>query len=214
MDKLGSIVFNFHSFVSADDFGSEINSSQSEGMCILLFKIQKFPNYVINMQIQSVHHWVMSDSLWPHGLQHTRPPCPSATPRVYPNSCSLSQWCHPAISSSVVPISSCLQSFPASGSFPMSQFFASGGQSIGVSPSVLPMNIWDWFPLGWTGWISLQSKGLSRVFSNTTVQNINSSALSLLYGPTVTYIHDYWICLYTSRVIHKHKTSTCSLLFQ
>ena len=135
MDKLGSIVFNFHSFVSADDFGSEINSSQSEGMCILLFKIQKFPNYVINMQIQSAHHWVMSDSLWPHGLQHTRPPCPSATPRVYPNSCSLSQWCHPTISSSLVAFSSRLQSFPASGSFPMSQLFTLGGQSIGVSAS-------------------------------------------------------------------------------
>ena len=115
---------------------------------------------------------VMSDSLWPHGLQHARPLCPSPTPRVYPNSCPLSQWCYPTISSSVVPFSSCLQSFPASGSFQMSQFFASGDQSIGVSAStsVLPMNIQDWFPLGWPGWISLQSKGLSRVFSNTTVQ--------------------------------------------
>ena len=118
---------------------------------------------------------VVSNSLQPHGLQHTRPPCPSATPRVYPNSCPLSQWYHPTISSSVIPFSSCLQSFPASGSFPMSQFFASGGQSIGVSAStsVLSMNIQDWFPLGWTGWISLQSKGLSRVFSNTTVSVAN-----------------------------------------
>ena len=101
-----------------------------------------------------------------------RPPCPSPTPRVYPNSCSLSQWCHPAISSSVVPFSSCLQSFPASGSIHMSQFFVSGGQSIGVSASasVLPMNIQDWFPLGWTGWICLQSKGHSRVISNTILQ--------------------------------------------
>ena len=117
-------------------------------------------------------HSVMSDSLWPHELQHTRPPCPSPTPRVYLNSCPLSSWCSPTISSSVVPFSSCLQSFPASGSFPMSQFFKSGGQNIGVSasPSVLPMNIQDWFLLGWTGWIVLQSKGLSRVFSNTTVQ--------------------------------------------
>ena len=115
---------------------------------------------------------VMSNSLRPHGLQHTRPPCPSPTPRVYSNSCPLSQWCHPTISSSVVPFSSCLQSFPASGSFQMSQLFASGGQSIGVSASasVLPMNIQDLFPLGWTGWISLKSRGLSRVFSNTTVQ--------------------------------------------
>ena len=117
-------------------------------------------------------HSVMSDSLQPHGLQHARPPCPSPTPRVYSNSCPLSPWCHPAISSSVIPFSSCLQSFPASGSFQISQFFTSGGQSIGVSASasVLPMNIQDWFPLGWTSWISLQSKGLSRVFPNTTVQ--------------------------------------------
>ena len=117
-------------------------------------------------------HSFMFDSLRPHEPQHTRPPCPSPTPRVHPNSCPLSRWCHPTISSSVVPFSSCSQSFPASGSFQMSQFFASGGQSIGVSAStsVLPMNIQDWSPLGWTGWISLQSKGLSRVFSNTTVQ--------------------------------------------
>ena len=115
---------------------------------------------------------VVSDSLRPHGLQHTRLPCPSLTPWAYSNSCPLSQWCYPTISSSVGPFSSCLQSFPASGSFQMSQFFTSGSQSIGVSAStsVLPMNIQDWFPLGWTGWISLQSKGLSRVFSNTTVQ--------------------------------------------
>ena len=115
---------------------------------------------------------IVSDSLRPHGLQHPRPPCPSPTPGVYPDSCPLSRWCHPAISSSVIPFSSCFQSFPASGPFPRSQFFASGGQSIGVSAStsVLPMNIQDWSPLGWTGWISLHSKGLSRVFSNTTVQ--------------------------------------------
>ena len=115
---------------------------------------------------------VVSNSLQPHGLQHARLPCPSPTPRAYSNSCPSSQWCHPTISSSVAPFSSCLQSFSASRSFPMSQFFASGGQSIGASTSssVLPMNIQDWFPLGWTGWISLQSKGLSRVFSNITVQ--------------------------------------------
>ena len=122
---------------------------------------------------------VMSDPLWPHGLQHTRPPYPSPTPEIYSNSCPLSQWCHPAISSSVVPFS-CLQSFPTSGSFPMSQFIALGGQSIGVSAStsVLPMNTQDWSPLGWTGWISLQSKGLSRVFSNTTVHQFFSAQLS------------------------------------
>ena len=115
---------------------------------------------------------VVSDSLLPHGLQHARTPCPSPTPRVYPNPCPLSRWWHPTISSSVVPLSSCPQSLPASGSFPVSQLFTSGGQSIGVSAlaSVLPMNTQDWSPLGWIGWISLQSKGLSRVFSNTTVQ--------------------------------------------
>ena len=115
---------------------------------------------------------VVSDSSRPHEPQHTRTPCPSQTARVYPNPCPLSQWCHPTISSSVVPFSSRPQSFPASESFQMSQLFASGGQSIGVSAStsVLPMNTQDWSPLEWTGWISLQSKGLSRVFSNTTVQ--------------------------------------------
>ena len=117
-------------------------------------------------------HSVVSNSLRTHELQHTRPPCPSPTPVVYPNSCPSSRWCHPAISSSVIPFSSCPLSLPASGSFPMSQLFAWDGQSIGVSASAsfLPMNIQGWFPLGWTGWISLQSKGLSRVFSNTTVQ--------------------------------------------
>ena len=113
----------------------------------------------------------MSDSLLPHESQHTRPPCPSPSPRVHSDSRPSSRWCHPTISSSVIPFSSHLQSFPASGAFQMSQFFTSGGQSIRVSysTSVLPMNIQDWFPLGWTVWISLQSKGLSRVF-NTTVQ--------------------------------------------
>ena len=115
---------------------------------------------------------VVSNSLWPHGLQHARPPCPSQTPRACSNSCLLSWWCHPTISSSVFPFSSCLQSFPASGSFPMNQFFASGGQSSGVSASTsrLPVNFQDWSPLGWTGWISLQFQGLSGVFSNITVQ--------------------------------------------
>ena len=126
---------------------------------------------------------VVSNSLQPHGLQHARLPCSSPTPGVYPSPCPLSWWCHPTISSSVVPFSSCPQSFRASGSFPMSRFFTSGGQSIGVSASAsgLPKNIKDWFPFGWTGWISLQSKGLSRVFSNTTVQKHQffSSQLSL-----------------------------------
>ena len=116
---------------------------------------------------------VISDSSWPHELQHASPPCPLPAARGYPNPCPLSRWCHPTISSSVVPFSSCPQSFPASGFFQMNQLFTSDGQSIGVSAStsVPPMNTQDWSPLGWTGWISLQSKGLSRVFSNTTVQN-------------------------------------------
>ena len=115
---------------------------------------------------------VMSDSLQSHGPQHARLPCPSPNPGVYPNSCPSSRWCHPTIPSSVIPFSACPQSFQASGSFQMSQLFTWGGQSIRVSAStsVLPMNTQDWFPLGWTGWTSLQSKGLSRVFSNTIVQ--------------------------------------------
>ena len=116
-------------------------------------------------------HSVVSDSLRLHGLQHARLPCPSPTPRACSNSCPSSQWSHPTISSSVIPFSSCLQSLPASGSFPVSQFFSSGSQSIGASASVLPMSIQDWFPLRLTGLISSQSKGLSKVFSNTTVQN-------------------------------------------
>ena len=146
--------------------------------------------------VQSVQfsHSVMSDSLQPHGLQHTRLPCPSPTPRACSNSCPSIQWCHPTISSSVVPLSSHLQSFPASGYFPMSQFFTSGGQSIGVSASasVLPKNIQDWFPLGLTDWISLQFKGPSRVFSNTTVQKHQFFCIQFLYSPTLTSIHDYW----------------------
>ena len=133
----------------------------------------------------------MSDSLRPHRLEHPRPPCLSPTPGVYSNSCPLSQWCHPIISSSVVPFSSRLQSFPESGFFQMSQFFISGGQSIGVSASasVRPMNIQSWFPLGWTGWISLQPKGLSRVFSPATqFKGINSLVLSFLYSPSHPYM--------------------------
>ena len=128
---------------------------------------------------------VVSDSLRSHEPQHTRPPCPSPTPGVYPNSCLLSPWCHLAIWSSVIPFSFCLQSFLTSGSFQMTQFFASGGQNIGVSASisVLPMNTQDRSPLGWTGWISLQTKGYSKVFSNTTVKSISSSTLSFLYSP-------------------------------
>ena len=145
-------------------------------------------SYIIALEsIESVKFSsVISDSLWPHGLQHARLPCPSPTLGTCSNSCPLSQWYHPTISSSVIPLSSCFQSCPASGSFPMSQFFTSGSQSIGVSASasVLPMNTQDWFPLGWTGWISLQSKELS----NTQFKSINLLALSLLYGPILTWL--------------------------
>ena len=137
---------------------------------------------------------VASNSLRPHVLQHVRPPCPSPIAGVYPNPSPLSRWCYPAISSSVVPFPSCPQSFPASGSFPMSQLFASGIQIIGVSASasVLPMNNWDWSPLGWTSWISLKSKGLSRVFSNTTVQKHQFFGAQLSSHPTLTSTHDHW----------------------
>ena len=140
--------------------------------------------------IRSVHfsHSVMSDSLQPPGLQHARTSCPSPTPGVYSNSCPPSRWCHPAISLSVVPFSSRLQSFPASESFQISQFFASGGQSTAdsASASALTMNIQDWFPLGWTGWISLLSKGLSESSLTLQFKSINSLVLKFLYSPTLT----------------------------
>ena len=144
-------------------------------------------------------HSVMSDSLWPHGVQHTRPPCPSPTPRVYSNSCPLSQWCHPTISSSVIPFSSCLQSFPASGSFQMSEFFTSSVQSIGVSASasVLPMNIQAWFPLGLISnqeiLVGFPCSPRDSQESSPTPQfkSISSLALSLLYGPTLIFMHYY-----------------------
>ena len=137
---------------------------------------------------------VMSDSSRPYGLQHTRLPCPSPSPGVCWKSRPLNQWCHPTISSSVTLFSFCLQSLPASGSFPVSQLFASSSHSIGVSVSapVLPKSIQGWFPLRLTGLISLLSKGLLRVFSSTTIQSFNSSALSLLYCPALTFVHDYW----------------------
>ena len=137
---------------------------------------------------------VVSDSLRPHGLQHARPPCPSPTPGVYTNPCPSSQWRHPTISSSVIPFSSCPQSLPASGSFPMSQLFASGGQNIGASASasVLPMNTQDWSPLGWTGWISFSPGDSQESFPTPQFKSINSSALSSVYSPTLTSIHDSW----------------------
>ena len=163
---------------------SKVSCWSFRSSLIVLLILCQFPRLILSVitesglllsvQFSSVQfsHSVVSDSLWPHGPLHARPPCPPPIPRVYPNPSSSSRWCHPTISSSVVPFSSCPQSFPASGSFPMSQLFASDGQSIGVSAStsVLPVNTQDWSPLGWTGWISLRSKGLSRVFSNTTVQ--------------------------------------------
>ena len=145
--------------------------------------------WTFSSSVQSLSH---VRSLWPHELQHDRPPCPLPTPRVHPNPCALSQWCHPTTLSYAVPFSSCLQSFPASGSFQMSQLFTSGGQSTGVSASasVLPMNIQDWSPLGWTGWISLQSKRLSRVFSNTTVQK-HQFFSAQLSSPSNSHIHTW-----------------------
>jgi len=133
---------------------------------------KKRTTFIWSSSVSQFSHSVTSDTLPPREPKHARPPCPSPTPGVCPNPCPLSRWCHPTISSSVVTFSSHFQSFPASGSFQMSQLFASGGQSIGISAaaSVLPMHTQDWSPLEWTGWISLQSKGLSRVFSNTTVQ--------------------------------------------
>ena len=150
-------------------------------------KSEGSPRANLHLCFSSVSRWVVSNSLRPHELQHARPPCPSPTPGVYSNSCPLSRWCQPTISSSVVPFPSCLQSFPAS----ISQFFASGGQSISASASVLPMNIQDWFPLVWTGWISLQSRDSQESSPPPQFKNINSSALSFLYSPTLTSIHDY-----------------------
>ena len=155
-------------------------------------------------------HSVMPNSLWPHGLQHTRLPCPSPTPRASPNSCPSSWWSHPTILTSVVPYLSCLQSFPASGSFPMNQLFTSGAQSIGASASgsVLPMNIWDWFPLGLTGVISLKSKRLSRVFSNTTVQkhqffgtqlsllSLTSIVVLICTSLIISYVDQFFSCAF------------------
>ena len=162
-------------------------------------------------------HSVVSDSLQPHEPQHARPPCPSPTPGVHPNPCPLSRWCHPAISSSVVLFSSCPQSFPVSGFFQMSQLFASGGQSIGVSAStsVLPMNTHDWCTLGWAGWISLQSKALARVFSNTTVQKhqffgaqLSSQSNSHIYTwplesalSFIEFLFSFFYCIYFCSVI-------------
>ena len=170
---------------------------QSKWRTVSLSHLPPFPKVLYprdseNKQVQFSRS-VLSNSLRPHEPQHARPPCPSPTPGVHPNPCPLSRWCHLTISSPVVPFSSCPQSLPASGSFQMSQLFAWGGQSVGVSASasIPPMNTQDWFPLGWTSWISLQSKGLLRVLSNTTVQKHQffSTQLSSHY---FTSIYDHW----------------------
>ena len=152
-------------------------------------------------------HSVVSDSLRPHEPQHAKPPCPSPTARVHPNPCPLSWWCHPTISSSVVPFSSCPQPFPASGCFQMSQLFASGGQSIGVSAStsVLPMNTQDWSPLGWTGLISLQPKGLSRVFFNTTVQRHPEAWANLLLWHVFLLVSSSFYHFYSKCDFKEHR---------
>ena len=159
-------------------------------------EVHNAKEYYSAIQFRSVQfsHSVVSDSLRPHELQHARPPCPSPTPRVHSNSCPSSWWCHPAISSSVVPFSSCPQSLSASESFPMSQFFAWGGQSIGVSASasVLPMNTQDWSPLGWTGWISLQSRDSQVSSSAPEFKSVYSLALSFLHSPIFISIHYHW----------------------
>ena len=154
-------------------------------VCVYIYTHTHIYDRHINVQFSCS---VVSDSLRLHETQHARPPCPSPTPGVYPDSCPLSRWWHLTISSSVFPSSSCLQSFPTSGIFQMSGFFALAGQNIGVSAStsVLPMNTQDWSPSEWTGWISLQSKGVAQF------RSINSSALSFLHSPTLTSIHDHW----------------------
>ena len=155
--------------------------------------MQKASTQRRKVQFSSVQSLICVRLLANQELQHARPPCPPPTPGAHPNSCPLSWWCHPTISSSVIPFYSCPQSFPASLSFQMSQLFASGSQSIGVSAStsVLPMNTQDWSPLGWTGWISLQSRD-SQESSTPQFKSINSSALRFLYSPALTSIHDYW----------------------
>ena len=157
-------------------------------------KLHRKTNIIQNHSSVQFSHSVMPDYLRPHGLQHARPPCPSLIPGACSNSCPSSRWCHPTISSSVIPFSSCFQSFPASGSFQTSQLFISGGQSTGVSAStsVLPMNIQDWFPLGWNGWISLSRRDSQESSPTPQFKSINSLALSFFYSPTLTSIHDYW----------------------
>ena len=149
---------------------------------------------VASISFSQFSHSVVSNSLWPCGLQHARLPCPSPSPGVCSNLCPSGRWCHPNISSSVIPFSSCLQSLPAAGSFQMNQFFTSGGQSIGasVSASVFPMNIQDWFSLGWTGGSPCSPRDFQESSPTPQFKSNNSSVLSFLYSPTLTSIHDYW----------------------
>ena len=169
-------VFIQHESVTVTGFYSTGVTVKFFSPCMVAFKFYLFSNFSVQFSCS-----VASTSLQPDEPQHAKPPYPSPADGIKPNPRPLSRWCHPAISSSVIPFSSCLQSLPASGSFEMNWLFASGGRSIEASASVLPMNTQDWSPLGWTGWISLQSKGLSRVFSNTTVQKHHffSAQLSL-----------------------------------
>ena len=166
----------------------DVSTTQS---CIIVFKLPTYRSMLSSVQFSRS---AMFDSLRPHEPQHARPLCPSPTPRVHPNPRPLSWWCHPVISSSVVPFSFCPQPLPASGSFPISQLFAWGGESIGVSASVsvLPVNTQDWSPLGWTGWISLQSKDSQGSSPTPQLKITNSLALSFLHSPTLTSIHDHW----------------------
>ena len=182
LNKVKTSTIDFHFFINQLQ-----NAYLSLSMCWLPSKVRMY----VSVQFSRS---VMSDSLRPHESQHSRPPCPSPTPGAYSNSRPLSWWCHPAISSSVVPFSSCPQFLPASGPFPMSQLFAWGGQSIGVSAStsLLPMNTQDLSPLGWTGWISLQSKGLWESSPTPQFKSINFLALSFLHSPTLTSIQDHW----------------------
>ena len=159
--------------------------------CFWIVVLEKTLENPLDFSLVRFSRAVVSNSLWPHGLQHISPPCPSPTPGVYSNSCPLSWWCHPTISSSVVPFSSCLQSFPASGSFLRCQFLTSGGQSIGASTSVLPMTIQDWFPLGWTGWISCSPRDSQESSPTPQLKSINY-VLSFLHSTTLTSIHDHW----------------------
>ena len=188
--SFNQLLLEYHTFANSNDSNASTLPNCSRELSWTEPVQVRVPELrLLSVQFSSVQSLIVSNSLQPHGLQHARPPYPSPTPGVDSNSCPLSWWCHPTISSSVVSFSSCFQSFPVSGSFPMSQCFPSGGQSIGVSASasVLPMNIQDWLPLRWTDWISLQSRGLSRVLSNTIVQKHQffSTQLSLKFNSHV-----------------------------